>query len=208
VGSGGANCPPEVYKTIDLGCGENKVEGAIGVDEAALPGVDVVHDLLSFPYPFGENRAEEVYLRNVLEHFALSDIRKILREVHRMLLPGGVVHIHVPHVFSVAGWADPTHRTWFTFVSGEFFDTGSAKAYYKGFDSIWDLAGISSRVTWFNWKRYRLRRLDDWLSSQMAAFLDRLLKSHTWPGAADLFVRVCPMFFVEIRWQLRKPLNK
>ena len=31
---------------LDLGCGEAKVEGAIGVDNVVLPTVDVVHDLL------------------------------------------------------------------------------------------------------------------------------------------------------------------
>ncbi len=28
---------------VDLGCGERKINGAIGVDSRSLPGVDVVH---------------------------------------------------------------------------------------------------------------------------------------------------------------------
>ena len=36
-------------KIIDLGCGENKVIGSIGLDKVKLESVDIVHDLLSFP---------------------------------------------------------------------------------------------------------------------------------------------------------------
>lgn len=192
---------------IDLGCGQNKVAGAIGLDNATLPGVDVVHDLLDVPYPFADNCIDEIYLRHAIEHFALPDIRKVLNEVHRILHPGGVVHIHVPHVFSVAAWADVTHRTSFTFISGEFFDASSAKAYYKGFDSIWELLAVSSRVTCFNWKWYRLRRVDESLSRGIAVLLNWLVKIPGWPGAADLFVKAWPMYFVEIRLQLRKPAS-
>ena len=42
-------------KILDLGCGDNKVEGAIGLDNIALSEVDIVHDLLNFPYPIKTN---------------------------------------------------------------------------------------------------------------------------------------------------------
>ena len=38
-------------KILDLGCGPIKLNGAIGLDNVALPNVDIVHDLLNFPYP-------------------------------------------------------------------------------------------------------------------------------------------------------------
>ena len=38
-------------KILDLGCGSVKVEGAVGLDNVGIPGVDIVHDLLDFPYP-------------------------------------------------------------------------------------------------------------------------------------------------------------
>ena len=40
-----------MMKILDLGCGDNKVEGAGGLDNVSLSGVDIVHDLLDFPYP-------------------------------------------------------------------------------------------------------------------------------------------------------------
>jgi SAM-dependent methyltransferase len=191
---------------LDLGCGTEKEVRAIGIDNVALPGVDVVHDLLDFPYPFTDGSAKQIYLKHVLEHFSMPDIRSILREVYRILEPGGIVHIRLPHAFSVAAWADPTHRMAFTFISAEFFAAGSAKAYYKETDNVWDLVETSARVTWFNWKRYRLRRLDAVLSRMAAGCLNWLLKQPGFPGSADLMVKAVPAFFVEIAWRFRKPV--
>ena len=38
-------------KGLDLGCGSLKVEGAVDLDNVSTPNVDIVHDLLDFPYP-------------------------------------------------------------------------------------------------------------------------------------------------------------
>lgn len=190
---------------IDLGCGESKEAGALGVDNVQLPGVDVVHDLLDFPYPFQDNSAEHIYLKHVIEHFDLPDIQHILAEVQRILKPGGVVHIHVPHVYSVAAWVDPTHRMAFTFLTAQFFDSRSAKAYYKELTASWNLIKTSARVIWFDWKRYRLRKVDNFLSKIIAAWINWLLCMPNVPAGADLLVKILPVFFVEIRWELRKP---
>jgi SAM-dependent methyltransferase len=190
---------------LDLGCGTAKEAGAVGVDNVSLPAVDVVHDLLDFPYPFADGSAEQVYLKHVLEHFPLPDAQRILREVYRILEPGGVMHVRVPHVFSVAAWVDPTHRTGFAFGSAEFLTVTAAKAYYREADNCWELIDTSSRVTWFNWKRYRLRRLDAFLSRLVAGCLNWLLRRPSFPGSADLVVKAIPFFFVEIGWRLRKP---
>jgi SAM-dependent methyltransferase len=175
------------------------------MDNAALPGVDVVHDLLDFPYPFPDNSADEVYLNHVLEHFVLSDTQRILREIYRILRPGGVLHLRVPQVFSIAAWADPTHKSTYTFVSGEFFTVNSMKAYYKELNHLWHLTQTHARVTWFNWKWYRLRQLDNWLSHGLSGLINWLLRRANWPGAADLLVKALPIFFVEIDWALEKP---
>lgn len=37
---------------IDIGCGNSKRSGYIGLDCLKLPDVDIVHDLNTFPYPF------------------------------------------------------------------------------------------------------------------------------------------------------------
>ena len=50
-------------KILDLGCGANKYPGSIGIDRLKLPGVDIVHDLNVFPYPFKNNSFEKVFVQ-------------------------------------------------------------------------------------------------------------------------------------------------
>lgn len=189
---------------LDLGCGEAKIAGAVGMDNVSLPGVDIVHDLLDFPYPFEDHMAQKIYLSHVIEHFELVDIQKILQECHRLLCNNGILYIRVPHVFSVAAWVDITHRTSFTFNSAQFWDAKGLKAYYQETENRWAICSTSASVTWFNWKRYRLRQLDKLLSQFIATWLNWLLKQPNLPGSADLLVKSLPLYFVEIRWEFRK----
>lgn len=80
---------------IDLGCGQKKREGYIGVDILNVPGVDVIHDLNVFPYPFRDNIAEEIWMDNVLEH--LNDPVKVMEEVYRISCNNARIVISVPY---------------------------------------------------------------------------------------------------------------
>lgn len=104
---------------LDLGCGLNKTEGAIGVDQFALPGVDVVHDLNSPPYPFADNSADQIHMNHVLEH--VPDMMMVMEEIWRVLKPEGLLHIRVPHCTGMLAWNDPTHRRSFTTESFDYF---------------------------------------------------------------------------------------
>jgi hypothetical protein len=53
---------------LDIACGQAKKEGFIGVDIARLPGVDIVHDLEQFPWPFDDNSIEEARCSHYVEH--------------------------------------------------------------------------------------------------------------------------------------------
>lgn len=189
---------------IDLGCGTNKEENAMGVDNVRLPEVDVVHDLMVLPYPFDDNSTEKIYLKHVIEHFEFEDIQKILNETHRILQVGGILEIRVPHTFCVAAWIDPTHRKWFAFGSAMFWDSTASKAYYQEVDAIWQLVNTHCNITLFNWKPYRLRQLDNFISKFVAKFLNWIVTKNSFPGTADIIVKLLPVFFVEIQWQLKK----
>ncbi len=54
---------------IDLGCGENKLPGSIGVDFRAMNGVDVVQNLSKFPWNNIPNEVADVIMSShLLEH--------------------------------------------------------------------------------------------------------------------------------------------
>lgn len=105
---------------FDIGCGNSKREGFIGVDVLKLPGVDIVHDLNVFPYPIDSGVAEEVWMDQVLEH--LFHPMRAMEEIHRIMRPGGRVTVGVPYFRSRYAVIDPTHRNFFGVDWFSYFD--------------------------------------------------------------------------------------
>ena len=101
---------------IDFGCGQNcsKDENGVkftGVDKYKLPGVDVVHDLTKFPYPFKDNSVTEIVSNHFVEHLTGEEWMAHFDECYRILIPGGKMRVVHPYCFSVRAFQDPTHKT-------------------------------------------------------------------------------------------------
>ena len=112
-------------KKINLGCGLDIREGYINVDMVPGPGIDVVHDLDKFPYPFKNNEIDVVYASHIIEH--LKDLPKSMAELKRICKPGAKIIIRVPHFSCGLTYNDPTHKTFFGYFS---FDVFTTKGYY------------------------------------------------------------------------------
>jgi predicted SAM-dependent methyltransferase len=110
----------QTTKVLDLGCGNKKRSGAIGVDFNDRTDADVIHDLNIFPYPFEDSSIDEVFLDNTLEH--LDDVMRVMEEVYRICKPGGKVKVIVPYFRSLWAFIDPTHKHYFTVESFSYFD--------------------------------------------------------------------------------------
>jgi len=130
---------------LDLGCGRNKVTGALGLDRFPIEGVDVVHDLEQFPYPFETNRFDEIYARHVIEH--VESVGRFLDELYRIAKPGGRLYINTPHYSYSNSWRDPTHRWHFSAYSFEYFEVGHPADYYA---STAKFRIVSVRITMLN----------------------------------------------------------
>ncbi|UUX91683.1 class I SAM-dependent methyltransferase [Methanoplanus endosymbiosus] len=107
-------------KTLDLGCGNRKKEGMIGIDINPNTDADIIHDLNIFPYPFEESTFDEIYADNVIEH--LDNPIKVMEELHRISKSGASIIIKVPYFRSRYAFIDPTHRHFFTVESFTYFD--------------------------------------------------------------------------------------
>jgi len=106
---------PGLRKILDVGCGQNKAPGAIGLDANPRSHADVIHDLGTFPYPFDDDEFDEIICRHVIEH--VPDVLKFVAELHRITKPRGILRIVTPH-YSNPDWAtDPTHRNHFNSYS-------------------------------------------------------------------------------------------
>jgi SAM-dependent methyltransferase len=110
-------------KVLDIGCGQSKFRGAIGIDFADAAQADVRHDLNRFPYPLADGAFDAILMRNVIEH--LADVVKLMEEVHRVGRDGADVIVTTPHFSSVYSYQDPTHVRHLAYDSLEYFTEGT-----------------------------------------------------------------------------------
>ena len=105
-------------KKLNVGCGHFPFEGYLNVDIASNTTADQHIDLDVFPYPFEDGQFEEIFASHVLEH--LKDPLATMHEWHRILAPGGLLTIKVPH-FS-RGFTNPDHKRGFDVSFPLYFD--------------------------------------------------------------------------------------
>lgn len=91
---------------LNLGCGRDIRKGWVNIDQHEAPGVNMVLDI-SKPLPFPDGSVEEVYASHVLEH--ILHWEQVVKEIHRVLKPGGMCELIVPFRFSPA----PYHYRFF-----------------------------------------------------------------------------------------------
>jgi SAM-dependent methyltransferase len=121
---------------IDLGCGDRKQAGSVGIDLAPLAGVDVIADI-GRGLPLRDSSVDAVHASHVLEH--VDDLVSLMNEIWRVCKPGARVHVTIPHATSsYMTWRDPTHRRGLNLSTLTYFDKttpdGSRFAYYSRAD--------------------------------------------------------------------------
>jgi len=82
---------------INLGCGPVARSGWVNCDARDLPGVDLRCDLRS-GLALGANYADYIAAIHVLQDLAYAEIVPALREIRRVLKPGGVLRLAVPDI--------------------------------------------------------------------------------------------------------------
>jgi SAM-dependent methyltransferase len=107
---------------VDLGCGDQRQYPTnLGVDLRRTPEVAAVADV-SRPLPFRGASVDRIFAVHVLEH--LIDFLPLVDECHRVLRPGGVLHVLSPWWKHVNAVADPTHM--------RLIDTQTVKGICRG----------------------------------------------------------------------------
>ena len=97
---------------------------------------DIDFDLSeNIPLPFENERFEAIYTSHCMEHLTISQVEYIFREVHRILMPGGIFRILVPNIelyfdkydskdLSFFNWIRNKsiyrHDSWLRFIVREF----------------------------------------------------------------------------------------
>jgi predicted SAM-dependent methyltransferase len=86
---------------VNLGCGSVFHRDWINLD--SIPATDIVRRWdIRKPLPFETGQIDVCYASHVLEHLPRSNASDLLRECHRVLIPGGVIRLAVPDLESIA----------------------------------------------------------------------------------------------------------
>lgn len=115
-------------RKLNLGCGEDFKEGWVNVDFHGHVNIDVQHDLNAFPYPFEDASFDHILASHVLEHLDRPFV--VMKELHRILKPGGTLTVKVPH-FS-RGFSHAEHKAGFDVTFPKYFDPTFTKSGYFG----------------------------------------------------------------------------
>jgi predicted SAM-dependent methyltransferase len=143
-------------KKLNLGCGTDIKEGYINLDSLRLPGVDVIHNLNKYPYPFKDNTFDEVEANMILEH--LDDWLRCMKELRRICKPNAVINLRVPFFPSMYAVSDPTHKHFFTYQTFEYISSahhkhifGDIKAHYFKVEKIKIVFSWNRLLAPMNW---------------------------------------------------------
>ncbi len=131
---------------LDIGCGANK-QGPdwTGFDIQELPGVDIVHDFNTYPWPLPDECVLTAIASHVLEHIPkvafLPDgstrfpLMQFMDELWRVMKVDGNAAIIVPHGASPGYMQDPTHASQINENTFAYFDPlayeGQLYRFYK-----------------------------------------------------------------------------
>lgn len=85
---------------LNLGCGDHRMEGFVGVDVVPGDAVDQVANVLQLPY--GDNSIEEIAAFQVIEHLFPHETQGLFHEWFRVLQPGGALYVTTPDFGYVA----------------------------------------------------------------------------------------------------------
>jgi predicted SAM-dependent methyltransferase len=141
---------------VHLGCGSHILLGWVNTDAQELPGVDVVLDLCSDLGHLPTNAVTQFYASHIIEHIAPDLLPGILRNLCRVLRPGGKLTLATTSLEGIfdAYLAGYTPAQWNAYLFGDAKSTDSPlMAHRQTFteDYLIDLlqvAGFDTTRTW------------------------------------------------------------
>ncbi len=124
-------------RVLDLGCGPNKVAGAIGLDHHPGSAADVLADFEKGWFPFADESFDHVECSHVIEH--MREPVRLMEECWRVLRAGGTLRVKTPHYTHWTSWGDPTHYHHFSSHALMHFAQPESTVHYRCRFSLIDM---------------------------------------------------------------------
>lgn len=95
---------------LDIGCGQKKLPGSVGIDFSEMSDADVVLDLNNDSLPYKDGQVQYIYTSHCLEHLTEAGFMWIMSEMYRVLRHDGKLFISVPYFTNTLNLANPFHN--------------------------------------------------------------------------------------------------
>jgi predicted SAM-dependent methyltransferase len=137
---------PTAGLRLHLGCGASRAEGWLNID---IAGGDARLNLC-WELPFADGSADSVYSAHTLEHLDFHTAApRLLREIHRVLAPGGVVRLAVPDLGALARAYAAGDAGFFREYDRARPEFAGAAGYRTDLAKVMRMAGSAVKSGWF-----------------------------------------------------------
>jgi len=156
---------------LDVGCGNNKAPGAVGIDSNPRTQADILNDLDVYPSPLEDATFDHIICRHIVEH--VRDLVRFMEELHRVARPGATVEIVTPHFSNRYSYTDPTHLRHLSLFSFDYFvaaDPPRLGLLTRAFETLAPVADFYSAARFVKRRAFlRFARPYRWLGVQWLA---------------------------------------
>lgn len=109
--SGQQSSTPGEGLSLDLGSGQCREPGYLGLDTYPYDHGTIVHDL-TLGLPFPDQSATNIRMVNAMHEMDADDQKPLLSEIQRVLMPGGEFHYEGPNeIYNYPEWLDETAKS-------------------------------------------------------------------------------------------------
>ncbi|MCX9154888.1 methyltransferase type 11 [Niveibacterium sp. 24ML] len=106
--------------SIELGCGPRKLDAAaVGIDALDFDCVDLVGDVFEVLAALPQGGVSSCYSAHFFEH--IDDLPRLIDELARIMAPGKIATVKVPHFANPYFYSDPTHRRFFGLYTMSYY---------------------------------------------------------------------------------------
>jgi len=107
---------------LDVGCRDRKESNFTGISGRHFEGVDIVHDLETFPYPLEDESCLTIKAAHVVEHIKPWLVFDWFNEMWRLLVPKGQLAVSAPFANSQGFFNDPSHCSYINEATFQHLD--------------------------------------------------------------------------------------